>query len=140
MRGSCLTENTLYYTKKVVMTKNINRNCIKESGKQPLRNVTQIIKKVLVFNKNITQLHTEYWKLANKKLHPRISWCLKGKHESYNPNSRRCSLCLLKKLEIVDDPDEILLNKCSEVLSQCHHGNKYELKTLVNNKKDRGST
>ena len=30
---------------------------------------------------------------------------------SYNPNSRGRSLCLHEKLEIVDDPNDILLNK-----------------------------
>ena len=29
MRGACLTENVLYYARKVVPTKHINRNCIK---------------------------------------------------------------------------------------------------------------
>ena len=57
---------------------------------------------------------------------------------THNPNSRRCSLCLQEKLEIVDDPDKILLNIRSEVISQCHHQNKYKLKTLVTNKKDLG--
>ena len=42
--------------------------------------------------------------------------------------------------EIVDDPDETLLNKRSEIISQCRHRNKYKLKTLVSTKKDRGIT
>ena len=133
----------MFYTtlKKVVMTKNINRNCTKESAKLPLRNVTQIIKNILIEkNNSIAQLSTEYWKLANKELHPPISWCMKRKYKSNNLSSIRCSLCLHKKLEIVDDLDEIFLNKCSEVISKCHHRNKYKLKTLVTNKKDRGIT
>ena len=52
----------------------------------------------------------------------------------YNPNSRRCSLRLHKKLEI-DDPDEILLKKGSEMISLCCHRNKYKLKTLAPKKK-----
>ena len=35
-------------------------------------------------NKNDTKLSTEYWKLANKKLHPQISWSIKGKYNTYN--------------------------------------------------------
>ena len=42
----------------------------------------------------------------------------------------------LKKLEIVDDPEEILLKKRLEVISQCRHRNKYKLMT-ESNKKDR---
>ena len=89
-------------------------------------------------NKKDTKLSTEYWKLANKKLHPRISWNIKDNYKSCNPNSRKCSLCLHEKLEIVDDPEEILLR--SELISQCCLRTKYKLKTLVSNKKDHGIT
>ena len=61
-------------------------------------------------------------------------------YRPYNPNSKRCSLCLHKKLEIEDDPKEIFLNKLSEVIFQCHHQNKYKLKTLMSSKKDQGIT
>ena len=91
-------------------------------------------------NRSDTKLSTKYWKLANKKLYPRMSWSIKGKYKSYNPNSKRYSLFLHKKLEIVDDPKEILLNKRSEVISQCRHRNKYKLKTPVSNKQGRGIT
>ena len=36
-----------------------------------------------------------------------------------------------EKLEILDDPDKNLLNKRSEIISQCRHKNKYRLKTLA---------
>ena len=62
----------------------------------------------------------------------------KYKPKSYNPSSRRSCLCLHEKLEIVDNLVKILLNKRSEVISQCHHRIKYKLKTLVTSKKDRG--
>ena len=64
-------------------------------------------------------LSTEYWKLAHKKLDPRISWSIKGKYKSYNPSSRRCSLCLHETFEIMDDPGGILLNKHSKVIFEC---------------------
>ena len=72
-------------------------------------------------NNNDTKLSTEYWKVANNKLQPRISWSIKGNYKSYNLNSKRYSLCLHEKLEVVDDPKEILLNKRLEVISQCRH-------------------
>ena len=102
--------------------KNINRSYIKESVRPAFRNVTQIIKKTFMQKKTRTlknYLTTEYWKLANKKLDPRISWSIKGKYKSYNPNSRRCSLCLHETFEIMDDPGEILLNKHSQVIFEC---------------------
>ena len=91
-------------------------------------------------NKNDTKLSTEYWKLANNKLHLWIFWSIKGNYKSYNPNSKRCSLCLHEKLEILHDLKEILLKKHIEVISKCRHRNKYKLKTLMSNKKDRGIT
>ena len=38
-----------------------------------------------------------------------------------------------EKLEILDDPDKNLLNKRSEIISQCRHKNKYRLKTFASN-------
>ena len=52
--------------------KSTNLNCIKESAKLPLRNVTQTFNTEK--NKNDTKLPSEYWKLANKNFHPRIPW------------------------------------------------------------------
>ena len=83
-------------------------------------------------NKNNTKLSTEYWKLANTKLHPRISWSIKATINHTTP----FQIQLNSKLKIVDDPKEILLRKRSQVIYQCHHQNKYKLKTLVSNKQD----
>ena len=83
--------------------------------------------------KHDTKLSTEYWNLKIKQLNPQISWKIKWIYKSYNPPSKRCNLCLTEKLEILDDPDKILLNKRSEIISQCRHKNKYRLKTLASN-------
>ena len=97
-------------------TKHINRNCIKESAKLLFKKRYTKHKKSFNAekNKNDTKLSTEYWKLANEKLHPRISSSIKGNYKSYNPDSKRCSLCFHEKLEIVDGPKEILLKKRSK--------------------------
>ena len=68
-----------------------------------------------------------------RQLNPQISWKIKRIYKSYNPTSNRCNLYLTEKLEMLDDPDKNLLNKRSEVISQCRHRNKYRLKTLVSN-------
>ena len=87
-------------------------------------------------NKNNTKLSSEYWKLANTKLHPRISWSIKATINHTTP----IQIQFNSKLKIVDDPKEILLSKRSEVISQCHHRSKCKLKTLVSNKQDRDIT
>ena len=142
MRGACLTENVLYYARISYDDKTYKSNLYKGICETTFKNRCANHKKSFNAekNKNDTKLSTEYWKLANKNLHPPISWNIKGNYRSYNPNSKRCSLCLHVKLEIVDDPEEILLNKSSEVISHCRHQNRYKLKTLVSNKRNRGIT
>ena len=68
--------------------------------------------------------------LKKKQLNPQISWNIKWIYLSYNATLKRCNLCLTEKLETLDDPDKNLLNKRSEIISQCHHKKKYRLKTL----------
>ena len=53
---------------------------------------------------------------------------------------KRCNPCLTEKLEILDDPDKNLLNKRSEIISQCCHKNKYRLKTLTSSMTSGGVT
>ena len=77
-----------------------------ESSKLPYANYKKSFN--VQKNKNDTKLSTEYRKLANKKLYPWISWSIKGNYKSYIPNSKRYSLCLHEKLEIIDDPQKIL--------------------------------
>ena len=81
--------------------------------------------------KHDTKLSTEYWTLKTKQLNPWISWMIKGIYKSDNPTSKRCNLCLTEKLEILENPGKKLLNKRSEIISQCRHKNKYRLKTLA---------
>ena len=83
------------------------------------------------FYKHDTKLSTGYWNLKTKNLNPRISWKIKGIYKCYNPISKRYNLCLTEKLEILEDPDKNLLNKRSEIISQCRHKSKYSLKTLA---------
>ena len=88
MRGACLTENALYYariscdneTYKLKLYKGICKTTFKKryANHKKSFNVEK--------TRNDTKLSTEYWKLANKKLHPRISWSIKGNYKSYNHN------------------------------------------------------
>ena len=53
---------------------------------------------------------------------------------TYDPFGKKCNLCLNEKLSIIDDPDKELLNKKSEVISQCHHQIKFKLGNLLKHK------
>ena len=83
--------------------------------------------------KHDTKLSIEYWNLKMKQLNSQISWKINGIYKSYNTTSKGCNLCLTEKPEILDDPDKNLLNKRSEIISQCRHKNKDRLKTLASN-------
>ena len=125
MRGVSLTENVVYYARISCDDETYKPKLYKGICETTFRKRYDNHEKSFDAekNKNDTKLSTEYWKLASKKLHPRISFNIKGNYKSYNPNSKRSSVCLQEKLEIVDDPEEILLNKSSEVISQCRHRN-----------------
>ena len=137
MRGACLNENILYYARISCDDETYKRKLYKGICETTFKKRYANHKKSFVEkNKNDTKLSTKYWKLANKKLHLRISWSIKGNYKSYNPNLKRCSLCLHQELEILNDSNEMLLNKRSEVISQCRHRNKCKLKAGVSNKKN----
>ena len=58
---------------------------------------------------------------------PNIVGEILRKHQTYNPNTNRCSLCLSEKLEIVRYKGHNLLNKRSEIINKCRHRNKFAL-------------
>ena len=106
MRWTCLSKNFLYYAR---------ISCDDETYKSKLyKGICETTFKRRYANhensfnaekkKNDTKASTEYWKLANNKLPPRIFWSIKGNYKLYNPTLKRCSLCSHKKLEIVNDP------------------------------------
>ena len=77
--------------------------------------------------KNDTELSSEYWKIKESGYVPKITWKIVRKYPSYNPETKRCLLCLGEKLEIVESTSGRLLNKRDEVVSKCRHRNKYSL-------------
>ena len=98
MRGACLTENVLYYSRischdETYELKLYKRICETTFEKRYANHKKSFSAEK---NKSDTKLSTEYWKLANKKLYPQISWSVKGNYKSYNPNSKRSSLCCTK--------------------------------------------
>ena len=142
MNGACLKESLVYYATISCNDKNYQPKLYKGSCETSFKKRYSNHKKS--FNvplyKHDTKLSTEYWNLKTKQLNPRISWKIKGIYKSYNPTSKRCNLCLTEKLEILDDPDKNLLNKRSEIISQCRHKNKFRLKTLASSMTSDGIT
>ena len=80
----------------------------------------------LIKSKNDTTLSIEYW--------TRLISNIKGQYKAYNHTLKKQNLCLNEKLAIIDDPDKNMLNKTSEVISQCPHQNKFKLVNLTSRK------
>ena len=129
MNGDCLKEILIYYATISCNDKNYEPKLYKGTYETRFKKRSFNVS----FYKHDTKLSTEYWDLKMKQLNPQISWKIKRINKSYNPTSKCCSLCLTEKLEILDNPDKNLLNKRSEIISQCRHKNKYRLKTLASN-------
>ena len=86
-REACLMENILYYAR-ISDDETYKPKLYKEIGKITFKKCYP--EKSAEKSKNDPKLSTEYCKLANKKLHSRISRSLKGKYKSCKP---KCSLC-----------------------------------------------
>ena len=81
--------------------------------------------------KNDTKISVEYWDLKARNSNPKVTCAVKNQLSAYNSQSKRCSLCLNEKLEILEDKKNSLLNKKSEVISKYRHQNKHMLRTLA---------
>ena len=81
--------------------------------------------------KNDTKLSVEYWNLKAENSNPKVTWAVKNQFSAYNPQLKRYSLCLNEKLEILEDKENNLLNKKSEIISKCRRQSKHMLRTLA---------
>ena len=77
--------------------------------------------------KTDTELSSEVWKMKSSGQTPVITWKIVRRCSPYNPNSKRCYLCLNEKMEIATYRGNNLLNKKTELISKCRHQNKYTL-------------
>ena len=76
-----------------------------------------------------TALSKYLWDLEDKNQDtPEISWKIKKSAPTDSNNSKRCVLCLEEKMAIITFPEQQrLLNKRSDLISKCKHGNKFLL-------------
>jgi hypothetical protein len=74
-----------------------------------------------------TELSKEVWKIKDRGFTPTIKWRIIKQLPAYNPESKKCQLCLGEKVEILERDPANLLNKRSELVSTCRHKNKFML-------------
>ena len=58
----------------------------------------------------------------------RLKWSVAAKASPYICGSKCCDLCFTERLLITKADPRTLLNKRSEIVSKCHHHNKFALK------------
>ena len=76
---------------------------------------------------NSTELSKEVWKIKKKGFTPSVRWRIIKQLPAYNPETKKCLLCLGEKIEILEREGENLLNKRSELVSTCRHKRKFLL-------------
>ena len=80
-----------------------------------------------VTHKNDTELSKKFWEIKKRNGTAKIIWKIIRICPSYNPNSKRCLLCLNEKYEIATYKGDNLLNKRTEIINTCRHRSKYKL-------------
>ena len=71
-----------------------------------------------------TTLSTHIWKLKNDGTNFNIKWEVLAKARAFNPNTRKCSLCIKEKFLIMFNPSGASLNQRSEFLPLAGIGSK----------------
>ena len=76
-----------------------------------------------------TTLSKYIWEVTRKlKMMSSLKWYIIKSVPAYSNISKKCQLCLQEKFEILNYPNpNELLNKRSELISKCHHVNKFLL-------------
>ena len=80
-----------------------------------------------VKHENDTKLSKEYQEFKKRNGTPKTALKIIRICCSYNPNRKRCLLCLNEKYKIATYGGDNLLNKRTEVINTCRHRSKYEL-------------
>ena len=81
---------------------------------------------------NTTELSKEVWEIKKEGFTPSINWRIIKQLPAYNPESKKCLLCLGEKIEILEREGDNLVNKRSELVPTCRHKcnfmlNKYDV-------------
>ena len=74
-----------------------------------------------------TTLSQYIWSLKDKGIPYEVKWEKVCKAPTYNPNSKRCLLCLTEKYFILYFKDMASLNTRSEISNTCRHRRKFLL-------------
>ena len=129
LEQKCLTTNIVYKAKGTSSNWNDQEKVYFGSCETTFKKRFSNHKKSFNINeyKNDTELSNEIWRIKDSGHRPKVKWLIVKKCVPYNPQTKRCLLCLSKKLEIAAYKECNLLNKRNEIVSKCRHQLKYAL-------------
>ena len=129
VNGHCLTAGVMYeatvnsdlpqYEQRIY--KGITERVFKERNKEHKQTFNNPRKKT------DSKLSEEIWRIKDAGGTPQLTWKILERSKSYNPQAKRCTLCLTEKLAIAEHRGRDILNKRSEIVAQCRHQLKYQL-------------
>ena len=82
--------------------------------------------------RNTTELSNFVWENKHERTNTNLEWDVLDKASAYNPESKRCRLCLTDKYLIIFSKLN-LLNSRNELVTKCRHENKYYLANFNDN-------
>ena len=132
LEGKCLTKEILYEATvtadlpryEVRTYKGITARAFKERLKEHKKSFNN--KKLM----NETELSKEIWRIKDRGGTSNVKWKMVKRARSYNPQSKRCLLCITEKLAIAEHEGRDMLNKRSEAVAKCRHQNRYSLANM----------
>ena len=129
LEGQCLTTNVLYEATVTSPEEGYAEKQYVGISEPPFK--TRLRNHTRDFNNEAydktTELSKEVWKVKNRGFDPVIKWRIVKQLQSYNPETKKCQLCIGEKMEILERDPANLLNKRSELVSTCRHRNKFLL-------------
>ena len=135
LEGNCRSEDTIY--KCVVTATGHPRKVYLGTAEGDFKQRYYNHKKSFRNRKYATEtsLSKHIWEMKDKhNISPNLMWCIVKSVPGYSNISKRCTLCLHEKYEILNYPDqEELLNKKSELVSKCRNVNKFLLSHYKSN-------
>ena len=129
LEGDCLEKSIVY--KASVSTEECSKFYIgltEPDFKSRFNNHTQSFRSRA--KSNNTCLSKYVWNLKDHNLDYNIKWDLLCRAAPYGGGTRKCDLCLTEKLLILQSDTGSMVNKRSEILNKCRHGNKYKLMNI----------
>ena len=128
LKNNCLTQSIVYNANVTTESDTTGKNYIGLTEGTFKQRYTQ--HKLSFRNRNYsnsTELSKHIWILKDNNTNFAINWNILATAPAYSNKSKRCHLCLTEKLYLIRAKKPSLLNKRSELISNCRHENKFYL-------------